>query len=397
MFGLSFFTSKSGLSIFSSLLVIISIFYVDWKSFAKEKWLVLFVLTLPLGMFLNLFSLGGWESSLLYLKSNPWVLTIIPGFLLISLKNIKWFAYPLILSLLAAIIKAVLSFYSDFGFVFGANVRVHSFFDIGRWGQFVGAAAVALLPFCYRREVYTKYKTWAFRGLFLLSSFCLLLSNTRGPWLGFFVAASLVIVLMRKKVLFIGSLFLVILISGFLLSNGLKNRISSIVSVQENADGALSSSDSSNAGRLHMWSVALDFYKEQAWFGTGMKLMEKPFRDFISRKDEAYRDTHLVSEFSYNDAHSSYLHSLIEMGAIFFVYIWGIYFGLMIRILKKIFQEGEEALISPLSILVFSSVVFVFYSSYATYESLISFVMVPLWVFHILNNKYGSTSDNGMS
>lgn len=385
MFGLSFFTSKSGLSIFSSLLIITSVFYVNWKSFSKEKWLVLMVLSLPLGMFLNLFSLGGAKSSLEYLKSNPWVLTIIPGYHLVSQRSIKWFLYPLLLSLLAAIVKSGLVFYTDFKFLFSSSVRVQSFFDIGRWGQFIGAAAVALLPFCYRSESYIKCKTWVFRVLFLLSAFCLLLSNTRGPWLGFFVAAAVVIILMRRHVLLIGSLSVVILVSGFSFNSGLKNRISSIIQVQD-VGGIISSTDRSNAGRLHMWSVALDFYKEQPWFGVGMKSMEAPLQDFLIRKGENYRNKYLVAEFSHNDAHSSYLQSLVEMGVVFFIYLWGLYFGLMIFTLNKILVERNKSLIAPLALLVFSAVVFVFYSSYASYESLVTFVLVPLWFFYVSNN-----------
>lgn len=394
MFGLSFFTSKSGLSIFSSLLIIISVFYVDWKAFLKEKWLVLFVMTLPLGMFLNLFSLGGWESSLKFLLANPWPLMIIPGFHLIKQGNgLKLFLGALALSLVAAMVKSASIFYDSYGLVFTSQTRVHSFFDIGRWGQFIGTAAVALLPFCYRNESHSKSRTWALRGLFLSSVLSLLLSNTRGPWLGFFIASTLVIILMRKKVLLIGSIYLAALISGVVLSNGLKNRISSIVQVQEGVDGVISSSDASNAGRLHMWSVALDFYKEQPWFGVGMKSMEKPMRDFLDRKGASYRQMHSVPHFSYNDTHSSYLRSLVEMGVIFFVYIWSIYFGLMIFLFKKIVTDGKKTLIAPLAILIFSSVVFVFYSSYATYECLISFVVVPLWVRCILINKNSETSN----
>lgn len=381
MFGLSFFTSKSGLSIFSSLLIIISIFYLDWKAFLKEKWLVLFVLSLPFGMFLNLFSLGGWESSVKFLLANPWPLMVIPGFCLIKNENVlRFFLWPLALSLVAAMVKSTSIFYDSYGFIFTSQTRVHSFFDIGRWGQFVASAALMLFVLSYPLSFMTKKHTWLCRAMFIFSFVFLVLSNTRGPWLGFIGGATLVILLMRSYYKIVLSASILALILAFTLT-GLEERIESIFMIRADESGRITSNDNSNAGRLHMWKIAADRVSLHPFFGTGFRNSEGAMRDFLSTKDQSYLDRYTKTEFSYSDAHSSYLQSLVEMGIVFFVYYWGVLLVYFAAMLKSSINRRDAFAVLSVGLLFLNFTVYIFYSSFASYEALL--VILALLVAYV--------------
>lgn len=384
MFGLSFFTSKSGLSIFSSLLILVSFFFINWKAFFKEKWLVLFAATVPLGMFLNLFSLGGWESSIKFLGANPWPLMVVPGYLLNQKsQDLKFFLWPLSISLVAAMLKSASIFYG-FGLVFTSQTRVPSFFDIGRWGQFVGTASVVLLGLSYPSVLKNKNITIYVRILFVLSFIFLVLSNTRGPWLGFAFGSALTVLLMRKYFKAIAVLVFAVCMLVFSI-DGVYARVSSIFTLQKDESGRITSENTSNAGRLHMWKVAIDRFPEYPFFGTGFRNSEQPVRDFLAKQDLEYLNKYTGVEFSYNDAHSSYLQTLLEMGIFFFIFFWFVLLCALFRMGVEAAKSQDGLVVSATSTLVMSIVVFIFYSSYAAYESvLLAFAFV---LFNAVNSR----------
>ncbi|AHI05692.1 hypothetical protein BDW_05930 [Bdellovibrio bacteriovorus W] len=377
MFGLSFFTSKSGLSIFSTLLILVSLFYVNWRAFFKEKWLVLFAATVPLGMFLNLFSLGGWESSLKFLGANPWPLLVIPGFYLTQQKReLAFFLWPLSVSLILALLKAGTVFYVDYGLVFNSKTRVYSYFDIGRWGQFLSIATVSLFGLSYPSAQKNRWLMLYYRSLFVLSLLFLVFSNTRAPWVGFFVGMILIIILMKK---YLKTIIAVMFIcSVVVLSNKeISARVVSIFEVKRDETGVITSEDTSNAGRLHMWKVALDRFPENPFFGTGFKNSETSLIDFLSKQTDNYRNTYTGINFSYNDAHSSYFQSLNEMGLIFFIYYWGILAFYFIFMIRKFLKDRNSNFLISAAVVSANMIVYIFYSSYSSYEvALLSFGMI---------------------
>ena len=369
MFGLSFFTSKSGLSIFSALLLLISLFFINWNTFIKDKWMVLFAATVPIGMFLNLFSLGGWESSIKFLLSNPWPLLVIPGYCLIQKeKEIRFFLWPLILGFCAALIKSAEIFYHTYEFIFTSQARVHSFYDIGRWGQFIATAAVALLGLSYPTVIKDKRILICIRILFVLSFVFLLLSNTRGPWLGFAGGAMLIVLLMRKYLKTMAILVLLVSAVAF-SSDGVFERVNSIFAVSKDASGKITSDNTSNAGRLHMWQVALDRAPENLFFGTGFRNTEAPLRAFLDRQSDEYKNKYITAQFSLNDSHSSYLQSLTEMGILFFIIYWSSLVYCLVFFLNEYFKTGISLYLISGAIIFSSLIIFVFYSSYETYEA----------------------------
>lgn len=379
MFGLSFFTSKSGLSIFSSLLILVSLFYINWRSFFKEKWLVLFAATVPLGMFLNLFSLGGWESSVKFILANPWPLLLIPGFYLIKQKKeFEMLLWSLLASFIFALFKSYYIFYLEYGMVLSSGARVRSYFDIGRWGQFVGAASVVLFIASFTKHFKPK-NTWGFRVLLLLGIFSLLLTGSRGPWAGFGISVLFSIVFLkeyRKMLLVLGALFFF----GLGINSDIRERFTSIVAVQKSEEGVITSSNLSNAGRLYMWKVALDIIQELPFAGTGFRNYTPSLQAFIGKQSDDYISKYTSVDFSFNDPHSSYLYSWIEMGGVYFVFIWGTVFACLVAGLRSLIKRFDVFLLMALSLIIYNLIVFVFYSSYATYESLLIFTAAPLLV-----------------
>lgn len=371
MFGLSFFTSKSGLSIFSGLLILTSLYFINWKAFFKQRWLALFAASVPLGMFLNLFSLGGWESSVRFLASNPWPLMAIPGFCLIKQKEeLNFLLWPLSFSLIAALIKSLHIFNNDYGFIFSTKTRVQSYFDIGRWGQFIASAGVVLAGLSYSKVFKKNIVSNFLRILFIFSTLFLIVSNTRGPWLGFFIGIVVLAILVRKHLIAI-SVTMAVAILIVMSSSGISNRVKSIFAVGQDRAGKITSVDASNAGRLHMWKVSIDHVADNIFFGAGFKNLESSLRPFLNKQTEYYLNEYVTAEFSYNDAHSSYLQSLVEMGIFFFAYYWAIILGFFIYAVKKSFVHKNIFFPIVVAGILANLIIYIFYSSYASYEGVI--------------------------
>lgn len=371
MLGLSFFTSKSGLSLFSALLIIVSLFYTDWKLLLKEKWLVLFALTLPLGMFLNLFSLGGWESSVKFFIANPWPLMIVPGFHLVKQKSVvRPLLWAMALSLVVAMLKSAFIFYHEYGLVFTSKTRIRSFYDVGRWGQFLSATAVSLLVLSYPSKELKRWISVGVRVLFVFAVFFLVLANTRGPWLAFLICTAFAIIMKKKFLKAVGS----VIVTGCILIlfiDGVESRVASIFAIKMDQAGRITSTDFSNAGRLHMWKVAIDRFPENLYFGSGFRNTETPLRSFLEKQSDDYRAKYLTANFSYKDAHSSYLQSLTEMGVVFFLYYWGLMLSFFLYMSRKFISYGKSTCFLSSTIILSSLIVYVFYSSYESYENII--------------------------
>lgn len=374
---MSVYTSKSGVSIFGLILVLGSLYLVNWKDFYKEKHLIVAMALYPLAIFCNLFSLGGVQSSLKIIYSWPWPLMVLPAYV-VSRRRTDWRIglWGLVVGLLISSGMAAFRFVSEYGGNFASNVRVTAFWDIGRWGVFLSVTSVVLLALTCSPQIADKRKKMAFAFLFVLSCVLLALANTRAPWIAFGVAFTLFCLLPPRRWGYLfGFISVVVLVA--LLNSGIRSRLVSIAEVKKDGAGRITSTNESNAGRLHMWKVALDFYKEQPWFGTGFENVESPLRAFLSGQSAEYLEKYTKIEFSYRDQHSSYLAVLVQMGVFFFVVFWlywvWILVGSLIAAIKGI--EGGKILFL---VLLSHLIIFVFYSSFGSYE------MVALFPFLVL-------------
>ena len=383
LFGISLMTSKSGITLTSTILIIWAFVSRSQRAVWMQDKKVLFLISLfPLAIFLNLFSLNGWESSLKVITSWPWPLIAAPTLVIFGQPQArKTFIYALGLGLLISCLYSIYLLAQHFIYqvdipFMTSNFRIRSFWDSSRWGFFTGFF-VLVLSLLYYEKLEHKFKSYLLPSL-VLFSIVFLLSNTRGPLLSLFLILTLVSLtkaraMMRKQV----ALAIFIVFLGFVANKTAFERLTSIFAVQ--IDGAqITSKDPSNAGRLHMWKVAIDFFQEQPWFGSGFESTTEPLKKFIENKSSAYTDTFTKVEFSYNDQHSSYLSSLIQMGLIFFVICWGGILIIFTSGFKNYLKSKENAQLYYLAGLAYCFIILIFYSSFNSYESILLFILLTL-------------------
>ncbi len=381
LFCVSAFVSKSGISIFGILLILISVFILPWKEIAKNrKEVLIFIGLYPLAIVCNLFSLGGVQSAVKVAVSWPWVLLALPGLVVFLRPRDQKVA--LLAAGLGLIVACGLSFYYfifNYKGVFAHDVRVPSFWDISRWGLFLASSLIGLVALSklFFEKNQKKY-FWIIQGLVVIAGISLILSNTRAPWLaaGFGI---LVFFALYPKMFKVFRGYFVAVILCFALVPALRARVESMFAVQKAADGKITSSDASNAGRLHMWAVALDFYKEQPWFGTGLENTETPLKDFLDRKGEEYKAKYVTSEYSYRDQHSSYFSTLVQMGILFSILFWGVMAYLFAGFVCRWLSARSLWAGTMIALILCHMVLFVFYSSNNSYDMVALFPFIALF------------------
>lgn len=384
LFCLSALTSKSGFQIFLGFLVLLAAFGLNWHQFVKQEKLAFAILLLyPLAIVCGFFSLGHTTSALHTALAWPWPLVVLPTVLIKNRRDdIRILLIGLSASLAVACFYCWVLFAKDFHWAFG-EARVPSFWDISRWGVFSGLALVLLAGALMVKGTPLRRRT----GLFLLGILdfsCLLLSNNRGPWLAFAISAIVFFILypkLWKLIIPMAAVFMAVVLS----SRSLSIRVNSIAAVQTTQDGHMTSTDKSNEGRLHMWKVALDFFKEQPWFGTGFENSEEPLKNFLARQEPEYRKKYTSVEYSYRDQHSSPLTTLVQNGLLFFVTFWSIVIAGALCWLKEWWREKSLFSATILAALVFHLVLCFFYTSFLSYE-IVSFI--PLLVLR--RGAYGA-------
>lgn len=380
LFCISVFVSKSGLSIFGGLLILQSLFVVDWQELkVNRKELLVFVGLYPLAILLAFFSNGGAASALKTAASWPWVLLALPTYVVFQRKkDQKVVLLASCVGLLVACLKALSIFMTQFGGHFDSSVRVASFWDISRWGVFLAASIVGLLGMIvYFSDKKARKMAYAMQALLVLAALCLVLSNTRGPWVSAAIGGLVMTVLFPRLLKMVAALGVIVVIA--LASNqGIRDRALSIVNVQKTEDGRITSSDRSNEGRLNMWEVGQEFFWEQPWFGTGFENGERYLRDYIERRGPEYKERYVTTEFSFRDQHSSYLTMLVQMGGVFSVIFWGVCLWFVFMFAKSYFQTRSLYAGSVLALMASFAFIFVFYSSVLSYEMVALFPFVAL-------------------
>lgn len=135
------------------------------------------------------------------------------------------------------------------------------------------------------------HKKIIFLGTTLIMSLALVLTLSRGGWLGFAFSACIFIILVERRLLL--TLIPITLGGVYLLPQTIINRILSIGNL----------SDSSNAYRITMWEITLDIIKDNWVAGVGFGHL--PFKQTF----ETYIRTHPTFH-----AHNTYLETAAEMG-----------------------------------------------------------------------------------
>lgn len=374
------FTSKSGLTLMLPLLILASFWQVLTKKseVLKDPFILALLALYLLGLITNSLSLGGLSSTYQVISGWYYPLLVLPGLLIF--KDIvirKWVIRFLVAGGLIGIGYSFYQFGSLHQFQFDGRTRIGGFWDISRWGVFMGFAGLGSLSFVMfhlEQKNWKSMRFWFFLFLLILMSF--ILANNRAPFLALSVSLILFGALKPR------SLWLLVPVAVFsslvLWSQpSFRNRIQSITQVEKNEDGLVTSKDRSNEGRLHMWQVAIQFFKQQPWFGVGFKNTEKPLRAYLSQYPEL-SNRYVTSEFSFNDQHSSYLNILIERGVLFFALFWGVLFWAFCRVVKVWWYSREMWPLFLMLLFVYHGVIFVFYTSVISYEMTAFFPFVAL-------------------
>lgn len=138
-------------------------------------------------------------------------------------------------------------------------------------------------------------KKLIFLGTSLIMSLALVLTMSRGGWIGFAMSALIFIVLVEKRLLL--SLIPISIGGVYLLPESIMNRILSITNFK----------DSSNAYRFKIWEITSQIIRDHKMIGVGFGYL--PFK-------ETY--VTYIRTMSVSHAHNTYLQILAETGIIGF-------------------------------------------------------------------------------
>lgn len=379
LFSFSMFTSKSAVSIAGGLLIIFSFFLTNWSDlWGNQKKALLLISLYPLAIFLNLFSTAGLSASLKVAYSWPWVLLVLPAIIVAGRKRDQYLGLvALICSYLLAFGRSIFIFISQFNAQYLPSMRVASFWDISRWGVFSGVVLImALGVAAYALQKKAKGTLLVSICFVTMSAVALLLNNSRGPWLAVAVA-SVVLLFMFPRLLKLVSVFALLLGIVFVVNDGMRSRLASIVNIEAKAGGDFTSSDGSNEGRINMWIVAKDFYWQQPWFGTGFESTREPLVKFMSSNPD-YKQRYVTSEFSFHDQHSSFLSIFVQNGGVFGFIFWSVYAYFMFVFFAAWYRDRNVWSGTISALLVFHSIIFVFYSSIQSFEMMTLFPFLAI-------------------
>lgn len=399
LLGAALFTSKSVLTLSIYLCIFSSAFYFYKKykdvTLEQKKIIYTFVGIYFLAILSNLFSLGRAESAIKTAFIWIWPLFIFVVFYFYTHFDVlKKTLYIASIGLWVSCFKAfwtfIIFFRSPNWTGFNENARIPSFWDVSRWSFFLVLSLIILISYI-KSTNFNLLKTWKknyFYLLFVAAITCLFLSGSRGPWIAIIFGIALLVILNTrslKKLVTLSLLSVMILAAITFLAKDFKERLYSIVNVKiEN--GLITSSNISNAGRLHMWMVSADYLSEHPFQPTGFENSEDAYKQFIVEKGDDYRKKYVSSEFSFRDQHSSYLSLVVQFGVIFSI----IFFSVIIYniiLFSRIFllKKGDSFIMACYTLLLTQLFLYSFYSSILSYEAMMLFIPVGVIKFKLLD------------
>lgn len=390
MFVLSLPISKAGINLFGALFALLTLgeFFIKRNKkeiieFYRENRLILgFFFLFFLGIIVSILSDGGLISMKKYITKHLYFL-MIPGFITyISDKNRKVLIYIFCTGLLIGIFKSFEVFYNEFGKVFEPWVRVHSFYDVGRWSVVLLLSLTMIIPFLFSEQIKkNKFLLYLSMSIFILGTISLILSNSRGPWVTLVTIMFIYLACYdRKKI----KIALIIIFIFSLVSLVLKNK--EFESFKRRVESTVTIDDNSNLGRLLMWREGIYFIKNNVsnkiiLTGTGVENFEKPFGEYLKNKGVLEKlENETNEQFSTFDSHNIFLNLINQMGLIYFIF----YFYILFKIYVKIYIKSKNScnIKYKSSFLLINSFLIcgIFYGFIMSYEmfSVFSFLMIGL-------------------
>lgn len=181
---------------------------------------------------------------------------------------------------------------------------------------------ISISLFWYSKKLHKKA---IFLGISLILMLALVLTLSRGGWIGFAFGILIFVILIEKKLLL--SIIPLVLGGVYFLPQSILNRISSIGNLR----------DSSNAYRLKMWDITLDIIRDNWLVGVGFGYI--PFKHTF----ETYIRTMPVYH-----SHNTYLQITGEMGILGLIVFLGLIFIIYKYSIKRLIK-GEDRYIRTMA------------------------------------------------
>lgn len=253
--------------------------------------------------------IGHWNSEIL---ESKFFYSFIFFFIVIneinSFKEIKRIIHLIILSSLVA------SFYGLYQHYYLGMGRINSFSFSLSWGNFTAVLSIFILIYIIWSNASKKIKILLCLFEFVLL-FNLIFTQSRGAWLGFLAALVILGLLKEKKFLFIS--LIIILVIFMFLPNNYTNRFMSSFDIEYNLK-----TNKSNSIRIALWHTSLKMLKDNPINGVGYDNYKDSYID--KYKIEGVRP--------FDHAHNNIFNFAAELGLFgLFSFIY-----LMYIILKKL-------------------------------------------------------------
>ncbi|USD60305.1 O-antigen ligase family protein [Vibrio sp. SCSIO 43140] len=386
---LSLAVSKAGLSIFSVLLLLAFLsFWVTNREhfrFSQMSNLTKAILGLiVLGAVCSLFSYGGVASLKDYAGKGSLLLVLPISLLFLQYESVRTRAlYALVLGTIIASSYSIYSWSQVYAAgAQGALLRVGSFWDMGRWGEFICYFLVLMTPLLFSTQ--SKASKWLFIAGYIFAIVALLTSGSRAPLLATILMTGVYFVLFNRRLLVPFLVLFVVLIGVIYLSvpTLIEYTILRLKSIFD-------FTDRSNLGRINIWINALAFFQynlthdiRSVLFGSGFENLESTFEAFLHSTDR-YNDMMTLSsgEASTTDHHNALLNVINRMGLVYLVglAISGYYAAKALLSRVRLSPSNvwyQSALLVAMSYLICG----IFYSNELNYQTLMAAFMCVLAV-----------------
>ncbi len=377
IFSLSLPISKAGINASAGLFIFLSLFKFLFnieemkQIYKKNKNILNFSLLIFIGSLINLLSPGGIESAKTFFFKSLYF-AMIPGIIsILSKKNKKIFAGFFFSSLFIGIVKSYLVFFNEFHGIYKSWIRVHSFYDVGRWSIILLFAMSLLLPLLFGEKNKSKK---IMNLLFLtMATISLILSNSRGPWISLVITCLFYfIVYERKKIKYM--VLILALLTMLMGTNNKysqwKDRVISIGNINE----------SSNKGRLVMWReagffVLNNFQNTLILTGTGVNNYESIYIEYLKENNKMDLLLQEANQFSFSDNHNIYFDLINQMGILYFL----LYSHMFFKLCKEVYEKSKET--KNIKYRCITILLFSFFSSGVFYGHIFSYEMFTLFFF----------------
>jgi len=378
LLGFSIFTSKAGLNISTSVLIVIFIFSlisnIEFRKKAFSSSITkVSLIAYAIAVLSSLIHPGNIDD-IIHITRKSLFLVVFPYLILLfeNKKNKQSAIIGLITGLSLSIAYGLYTLL-QMQMTDWSSLRLESFLDVGRWSENLSYFLAFSIPFWFNLTN-RKFKL-ALMGLIILSIFSLILTGSRGPWLATFIVVNILLLACYKrfslKVLLFCLISLPILTTVFPTKfDALSNRVESIIDTKKNE---------SNTARLVMWNEAINFTSynwsespTKVIFGLGAKNYSTEFTLYIEKTNPNIAKN--TASFSFTEPHNGYFENILKHG---FLYVL-MFLGLLGHIIYKLIGCKHQYKQAGICVIASFLIIGVFYSNQMVIQTYTVFFMIAL-------------------